>query len=134
VSLQYSVALRNAQLAAVLATLGASAHLEFYTGTPPADCSVAASGSLLANIALPATWLGAPAAGSVAMAGAWAGAITGTGTVGYWRLYDSTGTVCGAQGTVTATGGGGDITVGSTAFAAGMTYSQTTFTITAGNA
>ena len=134
-TLQYSAAVLNAELAAILATIGASAKLEFYTGAPPANCSVAASGTLLATISLPATWMGTPAAGVVSMAGAWAGSITAAGTVGYWRIYDSTGVTCGAQGTVTATGGGGDITVGSTTFGVGMNYTQNTFTISnTGNA
>ncbi len=33
------------------------------------------------------------------------------GTVGHYEIMDSTGTVCHEQGTVTATGGGGDMTV-----------------------
>jgi hypothetical protein len=38
------------------------------------------------------------------------------------------------QGTVTATGGGGDMTVNNTSFALGQTFTVTGFTLTAGNA
>lgn len=38
------------------------------------------------------------------------------------------------QGTVTATGGGGDMTVDNTSFASGQQFTVTGFTITAGNA
>ena len=38
------------------------------------------------------------------------------------------------QGTVTATGGGGDMTVDNVVFAAGQSFTVTGFTLTAGNA
>jgi hypothetical protein len=38
------------------------------------------------------------------------------------------------QGTVTATGGGGDMTVDNVSFAAAQAFTVTSFTLTAGNA
>jgi hypothetical protein len=38
------------------------------------------------------------------------------------------------QGTVTATGGGGDMTVDNTSFATGQAFTVTVFTLNAGNA
>ena len=43
------------------------------------------------------------------------------------------GTTCHIQGTVTLTGGGGDMTVDNTNFAAGQVFTVSNFTITAGN-
>ena len=57
-----------------------------------------------------------------------------TGTAAHFRIYASDGTTCHAQGTVTATGGGGDLTVDNTSFASGQSFTVTTFSLTAGNA
>jgi hypothetical protein len=47
---------------------------------------------------------------------------------------DSGGTVCHMQGTVTATGGGGDMTIDNTSIASGQSVTVTGFTLTEGNA
>lgn len=133
-ALQYSVSLRNAQLDAVETIIGAAAQLRIYTGAPPADCATAPSGTLLATITLPSDWMAAASAGSKAKSGTWQVAAGAAGTAGYWRLYDSGGTTCHAQGTCTATGGGGDMTLDNVSIASAQTITVTTFTITAGNA
>lgn len=56
------------------------------------------------------------------------------GTAGYFRIVDSAGTTCHLQGTVTATGGGGDMTIDNTSIASGQTVNVTSFTLTDGNA
>ena len=69
------------------------------------------------------------------MLGTWAdNSADATGTAGHYRIYASDGTTCHDQGTVTLTGGGGDLTVDNTSFAAGQAFSVTQFTKTAGNA
>jgi hypothetical protein len=57
-----------------------------------------------------------------------------TGTAAHFRLYDSAGTICHLQGTVTLTAGGGDMTVDSTSFTAGQQFTVTGFTLTDANA
>jgi hypothetical protein len=134
-ALQYSVAVRNAKLDAVETTIGASAALKIRTGSPPATCATADSGTVLATLSLPSDWMAAASSGAKAMSGTWSDASAdATGTAAHWRLYATDGTTCGAQGTVTATGGGGDMTVDSTSFTAGQAFSVTGFTLTAGNA
>lgn len=134
-ALQYSVAVRNAQLDAVEVTAGAAALLRIYSGAAPANCAAAASGTLLAEITLPSDWMAAASSGSKALAGTWQDAsANATGTAGHFRLYDSGGTTCHAQGTVTATGGGGDLTLDNVSIASGQSVTITSFTITAGNA
>lgn len=67
-------------------------------------------------------------------AGTWQDAAAdNTGTAAHFRIYDSTGTICHGQGTVTAIGGGGDMEVQNVSFAAGQTITITSFTLTAGN-
>lgn len=133
-SLQYSTSVRNAQLDAVESTTGTSAILRIYTGSPPADCATAVSGTLLVSMTLPSDWMAAASAGSKAKSGSWTGTASGTGTAGYFRIWDSTPTVCHAQGTVTATGGGGDMTLDNTSIASSQTVTVNTFTLSAGNA
>src|SRR4051812_47178823 len=88
-ALQYSVPVRNAKLDAVETTIGTLPIIEFRTGAPPADCATAASGTLLAQSALPSDWLAAASAGAKAKSGAWALTGVGSGTICYFRIYDS---------------------------------------------
>jgi hypothetical protein len=137
-ALQYSVPVRNAKLDAVETTIGTLPIIEFRTGAPPADCATAASGTLLAQAALPSDWLAAAAAGSKAKAGTWQfsilAGISGQ-TIGYFRIYDSgSPSACHIQGTVTATGSGGDMTVDNTNVSAAQVVTVNTFTLNAGNA
>ena len=57
-----------------------------------------------------------------------------TGTAAHFRLYASDGTTCHMQGTVTVTGGGGDMTLDNVSITSGQTITITSFTLTAGNA
>lgn len=133
-ALQYSVAVRNAQLDAVETTIGTSAVLKIKSGSAPANCAAADSGTVLATLTLPSDWMAAASSGSKAKAGTWEDtSADATGTAAHFRLYASDGTTCHAQGTVTATGGGGDLTVDNTSFASGQSFTVTTFTISAGN-
>jgi len=134
-ALQYSVAVRNAKLDQIETTIGTSAILRIWTGSPPANCAAADSGTKLAECALPSDWMAAASSGSKAKSGTWQDtSADNAGTAGYFRIYDSGGTVCGIQGTVTATGGGGDMTVDNAVFAAGQSFTVNTFTLSAGNA
>lgn len=134
-ALQYSVAVRNAQLDALESTTGTAALLRIYSGAAPANCAAAASGTLLAEMTLPSDWMAAASSGSKALSGTWQDAsANATGTAGHFRLLDSGGTTCHAQGTVTATGDGGDLTLDNTSIASGQSVTITSFTITAGNA
>lgn len=136
-TLQYSTTLRNNQLDQVEATVGTSPRLRLYTGAPPANCAAAASGTLLLDITLPADWMSAAAAGVKAKLGTWAAigeAGAGTGTnAGHFRLWDSAIAVCSIQGTVTVTGGGGDMTLDNINIASAQAVAVSGFQITAGN-
>ena len=134
-TLQYSVAVRNAKLDAVETTIGVSAILKIRSGVVPASCATADAGTVLATCNLPSDWMAAASSGSKAKTGTWEDtSADATGTAAHFRLYASDGTTCHAQGTVTATGGGGDMTVDNVSFAAAQAFTITGFTITAGNA
>lgn len=133
-TIQYSTAVRNARLDAVESTIGVSAILKIRTGAAPANCAAADSGTVLASMSLPSDWMAAASGGTKAKSGTWEDASAdAAGTAAHFRIYDSGGTVCGIQGTVTATGGGGDLTLDNTVLAVGQDILITGFTLTAGN-
>lgn len=134
-TIQLSTTVRNARLDAIESTIGTTPILRIRSGAPPANCAAADSGTVLATLTLPSDWMGAASGGSKALAGTWQDtSADATGTAGHFRIYDSTGTTCHLQGTVTITGGGGDMTVDNTSFASGQQFTVTTFTLTDGNA
>lgn len=134
-AIQFSVTVRNARLDAIETAVGTSAVLTIRSGAAPATCATADSGTVLATINCPSDWLAAAASGSKSISGTWQDlSADATGTAGHFRLYDSTGTTCHMQGTVTATGGGGDMEVTNTSFTAGQSFTVNTFTLTDANA
>ncbi|MBK6920509.1 MAG: hypothetical protein IPH07_24120 [Deltaproteobacteria bacterium] len=133
--LQLSVTVRNAELDAIESTIGTTPILRIYTGSAPSDCATAATGTVLAQMSLPSDWLAAASSGSKALAGTWQDAsANASGTAGYFRIYNSGDTTCHVQGTVTATGGGGDLTLTDADIVSTEPVSITSFTLSAGNA
>lgn len=134
-AVQLSVAVRNARLDAIETAVGVSAVLKIRTGAQPADVAAADSGTVLATLTLPSDWLEAAASGSKAKAGTWQDtSADATGTAAHFRIYASDGTTAHLQGSVTVTGGGGDITLDNTSIASGQSVTITAFSLTDGNA
>jgi len=133
-AMQFSVAVRNARLDAFETTAGATAKLRILTGTQPASCATAQSGTLLCEMTLPSDWLAAASSGSKAKAGTWSGTATAAGTAGYFRIVDNAGTTCHQQGSITATSGGGDMELDNTSIAVSQTVTVTSYSVTDGNA
>ena len=134
-ALQFSVAVRNARLDSIESTVGVSAIMRIRTGAAPANCGTADAGTVLATLTLPSDWMAAASSGSKALSGTWQDASAdAAGTAAHFRIYDSAGTTCHLQGTVTATGGGGDLQLDNVVLAAGQQFNVTSFTITDGNA
>lgn len=129
-AIQMSTALRNARLDAITTAVGGSALIEIYTGAQPANCAAADSGTKLATLTGNATFASGASSGVLTL-----NSITGdssadaTGTAAHYRLKTSGGT-CVMQGTVTATGGGGDMTFTSVSFVATEPITMTSWTIT----
>jgi hypothetical protein len=134
-TLQISVAVRNAMLDAIESTVGTGAVLKIRTGEQPANCAAEDTGTVLATLTLPSDWMAAANAGSKALNGTWQDtSADATGTAAHWRIYASDGTTCHMQGTITATGGGGDMTLITTSITSGQPITISSFTLTAGNA
>lgn len=133
-ALKYSTAVRNAKLDAIESAIGVSAVLKIRSGAVPASVATADSGTVLATLNLPSDWMAAASGGSKAKLGTWQDASAdAAGTAGHFRIYASDGTTAHIQGTVTATGGGGDMTVDNVVFAAAQSFTINTFTITDAN-
>ena len=133
-AIQLSTSVRNARLDAVETTAGASAILKIFSGSAPANCAAADSGTVLATLNLPSDWMNNASGGSKTKNGTWQDlSADNTGTAGHFRVYDSGGSTCHVQGTVTASGGGGDMIVSTTSVVSGGTVTINTFTLTDGN-
>ncbi len=131
--MQESTAVRNARLDAIEAAIGTSAVMKIRTGSAPANCGTADSGTVLATLALPSDWMAAASGGVKAKAGTWEDATAdNTGTAGHFRIYASDGTTCHMQGTVGTSGQ--DLNLDSVSITAGDDIVVTSFSITAGNA
>lgn len=138
-AVQFNAATRNARLDTIESTNGASCTLRIYSGAAPANCATANSGTVLAEILLPADWMAAASAGAKAKSGTWQdAAANAAGTAGHFRIYNSQATMdettCFMQGTVTATSGGGDMELNNAVLAVGQQVTITSFTLTDANA
>lgn len=134
-AVQLSTAVRNARLDAIETTVGTSAVMKIRSGAQPATVATADSGTVLATLSLPSDWLAAASSGSKAKSGTWEDtSADATGTAAHFRIYASDGTTAHIQGSVTATGGGGDMTVDNTSFAAAQPFTVTSFSLTDANA
>ena len=131
---QESITVRNARLDAIETVVGTAAILKLFSGAEPANCAAADPAGTLATLNLPSDWLANAAAGAKAKAGSWTGTGSAGGTAASFRIYDSGLAACHMQGTVTATGGGGDMTLDNVVIANGQAITVNTFTVTAGNA
>lgn len=114
-----------------------SGVLEIRSGAAPSSPDDTESGTLLASIPIPADGFAAAASGSVAKAGTWEDtAADAAGTAAHYRMRRS-GDAGGASttavridGTVTATGGGGDLELQNTSLAVGQNVEITSLSKT----
>lgn len=131
-AVQLSTTVRNARLDAIETAIGTSPILKIRTGAQPANCAAADSGTVLATITCPSDWAAAASGGSKALSGTWQDtSADATGTAAHWRLYDSGGSTCHAQGSVGQ--GSGDLSLDNTSLVAGQTVTITAFTLTDAN-
>lgn len=132
---QLSVDARNATLSAIETEVGVNPIMTISSGAVPSDCAQANTGTVLATMVLPNDWLSDPTNGNISLSGTWQDlSADASGTAGYFRLHNNDGSVCHMQGTVTATGSGGDMQLDNTNIAVGQQINITAFSITAGGA
>lgn len=127
----YGSTIRNTrlnQLRDAIDAGGAGGKLKFYTATRPATGAAITTQTLLATLTF--SFPSAPSASDGVLSfGTISGPVTATGTTTWARIETSAGAFV-ADLSVTATGGGGDITLGSTSITSGDSLSTSSATLT----
>jgi hypothetical protein len=131
--MQYSADIRDGQNDLIESTVGASPTLTVYSGSAPANCAAADTGTVLAIGTLPADWMTASSSGVKGKNGTWTltGQVgAGAGTAGtHFRI--KAGATCKIQGTF---GAAAEMVPDNNSIANGQTVTVNTFNITRGNA
>lgn len=138
-TVRISTAARNASADAIAALInvGTNGVLRIYSGTQPATPATTPSGTMLAEFALSDPAFAAAIVGVATLDVTPALTDTGitNGTAGYFRIVDSAeaaGTGLGIlDGSITATGGGGDLTMNTVTISTGVNVTVTAGTLTA---
>ncbi len=126
-TIQYSTTHRTNNMQDIVTQAGTGSYVLLFTGSTPANCAAAATGTELVACPCSSTF-GTVSSGVLTANAITSTAAVNTGTAGYWRLNttSSSGGVCVAQGTVYQTT---TLTTSSTTAADGNTL---TFTATTG--
>lgn len=135
-AIKFSEEVRNDSADAKETTIGTAPILRLRTGAPPSGIGDADTGDVAAEITLPSDWLSAASGGAKSLLGTWeVASAAGAGTnVGHFRLYKSDGTTVAMQGTVSESGGGGDMIIDNVSINAGQKVRVDTFTWTEAHA
>lgn len=128
-AIKYDTNMRNTRLDRFDVALSTAPLLRIFTGSPPANCAAAQTGTLLVEMNLPTVYLAASSSGARAKTGTWQGTAVATGTAGYFRLIRTSDTTCHLQGTAGTSGT--DMILDAAAVTSGQIVSVLTFTITA---
>lgn len=115
-------------------TLLAAGKIRILTGAAPANADAAETGTLLAELTMGSPAFGAPASGVMALSAALGPVVAvATGTAGYFRACKTAGAASPvAQGTVTASGGGGDMIINSVSIQSGADVTVNSWQYTQG--
>jgi hypothetical protein len=138
--IQMSPAIRDAMLDAIqyganagqTTGVGTFAVIKVFTGSPPASCAAADTGTKLIEWDLASSWMANASVGVKPLSGLpLTVAAVAAGILGYFRIYAPDGLTCHLQGTLTVSGGGGDLTVDNTNVASGQNITITGLTLNA---
>lgn len=127
-----ATASRNAACDSIVDLLDAGAAagtVKIYTGSKPASPNDAATGTLLVTLTCSDPAFGASSSGVATAAAIATVQAVATGTAGYFRAADSNGNAV-LDGTVTASGGGGDMTLDDITITSGQDVTITSWTCT----
>lgn len=116
-AISITAAAANSMAAALATAIGSAATIQIRSGSKPATPETAASGTLLCTVTISGSF--SASGGSITAADPASASPAASGTAGYFRLLTSGATAI-LDGTVTATGGGGDMQLGSTTITTGV--------------
>lgn len=131
-TLTISAAIRNALADAAVDALDAGSGagtIQIRSGTRPAGPGTAATGTLLATVTLADPAYGAASTGVATLTDPAAVTAVADGTASWFRALDSN-SVAVFDGRVTATGGGGDLTLATVTISTGLFVDITSGSIT----
>jgi hypothetical protein len=99
--MQYASTIYLPRLDLAESVTGTAAKLNIYSGSAPANCAAADTGTLLATLSLPSDWMNAASGTTKTLLGSWTGtASAGAGaTPTHFRIKDTANTTCTIQGT-----------------------------------
>ena len=127
--MQISTTVRNAMADAFETQIGTSARFLVFAGTLP-TLGATATGTLLADMTLPADWLSAASSGEKTLLGTWTDSSANAGgTAAVFQIWNSTLGFVGCQGVIAATTTG-DMQFSNTTVSSGLAVTVTAFTIT----
>ncbi len=132
-AIQYSLTHRTNAMTQLNTDIGANAVIKIWTGSAPASCGTADTGTLLVTFAGNAAGFGTVGSQILTAAAIANAAAGGTGTAGYFRIYPSAATSTNAvvQGTCGLSGVSPDMVLTNTSITSGQTCVFTSMTITA---
>ncbi len=133
-AIQYSTTHRTNAMTQLATDVGTNAVIKVFTGSAPANCGTADTGTLLVTFAGNATQYGTASGGVLTVSAIANANASAAGTAGYVRIYPSSATSTNAviQGTAgTAGTPGTDFILTNTSIANGQTCVWTSQTVTA---
>lgn len=133
-TVQLSVTTRTNQMSTLNTDIGANAVIKVFTGTPPANCGTADTGTLLATFAGNAGGFGTASAGVLTASAVASVLAAASGTAGYFRVYPSAATTTNAVIQGTAGLSGTDMILTANPLTSGQTVNFTSLTYTRGGA
>ena len=123
---------RNAMCDSLVDLLDAgagAATIQIRSGTRPANPNTTATGTLLATVTLADPAFGSASTGVATLTDPASVNAVASGTASWFRALDSNAAAV-MDGDVTATGGGGDLTLGTTSLTSGLAVDITGGTVT----
>lgn len=135
-ALSFTTTLRNNRADQITAAVGSSGKIRIYDGTPPANVGTALSGNVqVAELPCSSTFASASSGGVLTVNTITNDAsadASSTGPATFFRVLTAGNTAV-IQGTVSVSGGGGDLQLNTTNIVAAAIVSITSFVITEGN-
>ena len=131
-AVQFSVAVQNARGDAIETAIGTAPRFRIFTGSPPANCAAASTGTQLAEVVLASDWAANASGGVKTFSNTpIAGTASAAGTAGYYRIFDNAGTTCHKQGTLGTSGT--DAIINNASLTNGQAFTISSWSITDGN-
>lgn len=130
-AIQYSLTHRTNAMSTLNTDIGASAVIKVFTGSAPANCGTADTGTLLVTFAGNVGGFGTAASQVLTASAVASAAATGTGTAGYFRIYPTAATTTNAVVQGTCGLSAADMILTNTSIVALQTCNFTSLTVTA---